>query len=494
MDNNQEREINLISLCFRILLKWRWLIICAIICAVLAGGYKYYKDYKAYTAYINGSVESKEETDEQVSDSIQQIEYIEEAIDYKRKRIAFFQSELDETQLYLEDLQNELEEKPILTADLMQVPYSAVCFRVEQPLDKYADYEEVKTLVASTQFLYTNYIVSNEFKQLLAKKTGYIDEKDLDNSVFIYTEVSSNFFTVYAYNLGTADVLKVADAILELINDRENDLHNASVSNVDISYIETLSGSNNNAVLMKYQNDYLKMLSDAQKESDNIVNSINTLYADIANLDKQLDTLKEESVVEEVQISKPSVSKKYVAIGLILGIFLVAGIEALKVVLSNRIQEKEDVETLYNQYYYGNICSAEGSKKFLGFVDNAILKLKNGGKNMSSYPVQVSVVANGIKLSCKKNELKNLVITGTSDAVLDGDSVKTIKEQLEADGINVNVVKNICINTDAMNACEEAGNVVLIEGVGKSYYKDVEEEISKAQAYNIKILGIVSVE
>ena len=97
-------------------------------------------------------------------------------------------------------------------------------------------------------------------------------------------------------------------------------------------------------------------------------------------------------------------------------------------------------------------------------------------------------------LSCKKNELKNLVITGTSDAVLDGDSVKTIKEQLEADGINVNVVKNICINTDAMNACEEAGNVVLIEGVGKSYYKDVEEEISKAQAYNIKILGIVSVE
>ena len=490
MDNNQEREINLISLCFRILLKWRWIILSAIICAVLAGGYKYYKDYMTYT---NMTEEAASLAATKVEATNSQIQYIQDAIDYKLYRIGVLQKDLDDLQKYLDERHAVIDDSPLMDVEYMDVPYFLVTFELDIPIpESYDDYDEYVYVSNNAKLLYINYMTSEDGWNAIAAKAGIEDTTYFRYMITAWAS-TGHTISVQIYDLGLVDSTNLANAAVEVMKDRAKELKSKGLSDVDLVYDGTYTGVGRYDGVKDVQDRLRAELTNAHNQADGIVNTINTFYTNIADLNKQLDTLGDPvEVAEETQ--KPSVSKKYVAIGLILGIFLVAGIEALKVVLSNRIQEKEDVETLYNQYYYGNICSAEGSKKFLGFVDNAILKLKNGGKNMSSYPVQISVVANGIKLSCKKNELKNLVITGTSDAVLDGDSVKTIKEQLEADGINVNVVKNICINTDAMNACEEAGNVVLIEGVGKSYYKDVEEEISKAQAYNIKILGIVSVE
>ncbi len=491
MDNNQEREINLISLCFRILLKWRWIILSAIVCAALAGGYKYYKDYMTYT---NMTEEAASLAATKVEATNSQIQYIQDAIYYKLYRIDTLQKDLDKLNKYLDERHAVIDNMPLMDVEYMDVPYYYITFKLDMPVEEtVSDYDEYVYLSANTRALYTNYIMSQDGWDAIAKKSGVDDTSYFRYMISAGAPANNDIIYICVYDLNQADAAKVAEATVDVIKDRAKDLKSKGASDIDVTYVDTITGVGRCDSVKDVQDRLKRELTDAHNQADGIVNTINTFYTNIADLNKQLDTLGDPVEVAE-GVQKPSVSKKYVAIGLILGIFLVAGIEALKVVLSNRIQEKEDVETLYNQYYYGNICSAEGSKKFLGFVDNAILKLKNGGKNMSSYPVQVSVVANGIKLSCKKNELKNLVITGTSDAVLDGDSVKTIKEQLEADGINVNVVKNICINTDAMNACEEAGNVVLIEGVGKSYYKDVEEEISKAQAYNIKILGIVSVE
>ncbi|MCR4686700.1 MAG: hypothetical protein K5659_03960 [Lachnospiraceae bacterium] len=490
MDNNQEREINLISLCFRILLKWRWIIICAIICAVLAGGYKYYKDYKTYT---NMTEEAASLAATKVEATNSQIQYVQDAIEYRLNRIEILQKDLDDLQKYLDERHAVIDDSPLMDVEYMDVPYSLVTFELDIPVpESYDDYDEYVYVSNNAKLLYTNYMTSEDGWNAIAAKAGIEDTTYFRYMITAWAS-TGHTISVQIYDLGLVDSTNLANAAVEVMKDRAKELKSKGLSDIDLVYDGTYTGVGRYDGVKDVQDRLRAELTNAHNQADGIVNTINTFYTNIADLNKQLDTLGDPVEVTE-GVAKPSLSKKYIAIGLILGIFLVAGIEALKVVLSNRIQEKEDVETLYNQYYYGNICSAETSKKFLGFVDNAILKLKNGGKNMSSYPVQVSVVANGIKLSCKKNELKNLVITGTSDAVLDGDSVKAIKEQLEADGINVNVVKNICINTDAMNACEEAGNVVLIEGVGKSYYKDVEEEISKAQAYNIKILGIVSVE
>ena len=103
MDNNQEREINLISLCFRILLKWRWLIICAIICAVLAGGYKYYKDYKAYT---NMTEEAASLAATKVEATNSQIRYVQDAIEYRLNRIEILQIQLLDTLAAIEHIRH----------------------------------------------------------------------------------------------------------------------------------------------------------------------------------------------------------------------------------------------------------------------------------------------------------------------------------------------------------------------------------------------------
>ena len=49
----REREIDLINLLWKMAFAWRWCLVAALVCAILAPGVKYYKDLSSYNESLN---------------------------------------------------------------------------------------------------------------------------------------------------------------------------------------------------------------------------------------------------------------------------------------------------------------------------------------------------------------------------------------------------------------------------------------------------------
>lgn len=455
-----EREINLMELFWNILFSWRQILCFAVCFAILISGVKYVRDSRNYGAAQN--VETKEieltaEEQAQVEDAKIMIQRIEN-----------YEKYLNESAL----MQMDPYVKPVV--DLQYYVESDYTYNYTQ--DNRSDY--TNDLMA----LYYNYVKSGEISNKI------IEEADLPISQADFSElcsVSLNGKTMaVTITWNEEEKLEEISKILKTeLSKKENDFQEV--------------GSHKLKLLRESQN----VIADTD-----LAEKKNTFSTNVANINTQLNNLKtnmSEQQLKQLQnetdledeesevIAKPRFSYKYMILGGFLGVFLLCCWIACKVIFAAKLQNPEEIRTLYNIRLLGEIAIQPDKKRFLSVIDDKLLAIKNRRKKKLSLEQQIKVIAANISLSCKKQGIEQIYMTGSEYENVDFKIVNMLKEELAVQNIHVTEGGNIFYDADSLKQGTEIGNLLFMEQTGLSIYDEISNELNLAKEQKNNIIGAV---
>ena len=109
------------------------------------------------------------------------------------------------------------------------------------------------------------------------------------------------------------------------------------------------------------------------------------------------DERADETEAEEtapVTVNPPVFSKKYVVLGFVMGIFLAALYLVCVAVLSNKLQQAEELVRFYKLRQFGILTQGKGSKGITGFL----LRIKYRNQKMLSAEASVQLAVSNLEL------------------------------------------------------------------------------------------------
>lgn len=325
--NDNYVEIDLLDLCKTVLKKWKVIIACALVCAILGGAYGALQANKA-----------KPETEEQIkaltADMTQEeIDNVKDAAEIINNYRAMYktQKEYNENSIY----QNL---NPYSVDALKLSYYIDNHYRVSYPV-----IEESNNLIPIIQ-AYISSFSEDAFYEDLAKAVGeegnptYVKEL-----VSIDTEEKdSGVLTITIYASSNDLLVKMGDHIKAAITEKQSEIAEV-YGDHDIILASESAGKIVDSLM-------------AEAQSKN-VERLTTITTNIANEEKlftgnQLTFLKyliHEELDEKVSIPK------YVVLGLFVGFFLTVVFYSIKYVLSGTVKTENELATLLGVSYFGKI-------------------------------------------------------------------------------------------------------------------------------------------
>ena len=190
-----------------------------------------------------------------------------------------------------------------------------------------------------------------------------------------------------------------------------------------------------------------------------------------------------------VATQSPSVSIKYVVLGMVLFVFIYVFYVFVAFITNNKLRTDDNLTDLFGMVQLGIVPTKENKKRFLGFVDGWILAIRNRNKRKFTVEEAEEIVAVAIKIAVKKSEGKEVCLVGCDVKKQTNDTCKKIQSILEKEDIKVNILDNVLYNAEEMEKLENVRYAVLVEKAGSTMYDEVAKELELMERYNINVLG-----
>ena len=229
-------------------------------------------------------------------------------------------------------------------------------------------------------------------------------------------------------------------------------------------------------------NNLSNYMSDDQKTYYNAL-------LDCKNLeDNRLELLKEE-VKDGQDVAAPSVKmihKKYMVLGFLLGIFLVALYVGMRYLLTGKLRTSADISECFGVTVLGKVKKNEKKSKIDAWIKSIFY-----GEDGFSYEEHIRMVCAGVRIAAKKNGYENVYITSASN----NDALKKCMAEI-CDGLKVQIESgpSIIYDPESLEKMASSDAVVFIEEIDCSRYQDIKTELEKAHMNQNAILGCVVLE
>ncbi len=485
MIEEKEKEIDIKDMLFRVLEKWRWMIVWAVIMAVVLAGLKYIKDKR--------SSHEGEDTDEVLS------VMMEDMTPSERSNVETYIALYDNLEMLREDLDTRL----IYQIDpyhekVLQISYAIKLPEIEKGSGEYIIAQHLldDTKIKQLATMYSNYVMSSDFIDEIAKAVPDISESDLRTIVWStdYNGVL-NVKIIYTEDMDVEGVAGIVKSNIEGYSEslQETEKHDIVISSEYKSEIidDALINTQNNLISREYSlqtqlNALNNSLGNAEKEYIEV-------YADGKDEKKvaKKDNEEEESVAKDK--SSTGISIKFAIIGAIVGVFLVCMWELMRYLLSGKLHTVDTLSEFYGLRFFGVQPVSDKTNKKKG-VDKLLYKLENGKKKELTPKAQKEIISSGIKLALDQQDIKEIVLTGTDMEKVDESYLNELKEELAKDGVKTSIEKNIYYYPEALKKATEIKNVILFETIDMSIECEIENILQKASEYDIRVLGVVAFE
>ena len=459
MDFKDNLEIDLIDLGKYVLRRWKVLIIGMVIGAVVLGSYGYYKSAKTVSVTtgeaVTNSATGVEKLRNVLSDS--SAASVEEAA---RKNFELMDRYESYTNYYRKSI--------FMSLDAQNVSNMVSMYSVDY--NHKIDDEDIYYTGGAASILrceLTSDPVINSVKEALGIDIGnsYIRELisvDADGENVLYIKV-----------YGESE--EMCRSIMDILN-AHIDSVKAKVeegSDCKINYIDSYSKTDADEMLRSEQlsvyQELGSFLQAAQLLATNMSVDQKNYYQELLDEGRELradgDGEKKEDSTEDVKITR-SISKKYIVLGLVGGLFLVSALFAASYILSARLHIAEDLKSGFGLSVLGEISA---DKPDVTLVSQS-----------------AAIIAG--KLSCEK-----IYVMGAS-----GDDIsKSIREDVCNELVNKNQLKDTKFGSSAVNDAlsmqylSDADSVILVERIDQSAYSDIDKEIELCKSFDVKILGAV---
>lgn len=458
-----EREINLMELFWNLLLGWRQIICLGIIFALLLGGMKYFMSARSYKAAQNLNIEEiKEEMEEEELDKL---------------------ADAEQMQIRIDDYEKYMEKSALMKINPYEKPVLELQYYVESDYIINYTKDSKRDYTNEVASLYCNYISGGDVAQKVIEKAGLTITKEDFRELL---SVSQNLGTFYV-SVSYSEIDKLQE-----------------ISNVVKSLLEEKSTE-----LQKIGAHTLQVVNESQNivVDTALIDRKSAMTASISSLKTQLQTAKTamtaeqtaafEADIEELRGEKeeeeeaPGFSIKFVILGALVGMFLACAWIACKMLFTAKLQNSEEIRSMYGIRLLGEVAASSEKKRFLSVIDKQILAVKNRKKKSLSVDKQIKVVSANIALSCKQQGIDCIYLTGSEYEKLDVSVLDKIKKELSAQKIKVKEGENISYDAASLQAGIETGNILFVEQKGQSIYDEIYREINLAKEQKGNILGAV---
>lgn len=454
-----EREISLTEVFWNVLLGWRKILCLAVVFGILLGGFRYMRDVGQYHSEQGTNKSTSTLTDAELS----------EVNNIKRLK-----DQLEKDQDYLEN-------SAAMQMDPYCVPILELQYYIKSDYVMNYTRDVIPDYTPALGGMYFRYIASGEMRQNILDESGLtISSEEFEEMIDV--SQSSNILYITVKYPEEEKIDDISECIKKFINQKQQDFQKIG------SHQLVLMGESQNTIvdesILEKKNSIFTRMASISVQINSLKAALSAQQKNV--LDQELNTDTEK---ENVSVS-PQLNKKYLLLGSFVGVFIAGIWIVCKVLFTARLQNPEEIRSLYGVRLLGEINLNNGKKHFLSMIDDKILALKNRRKKKLSVEQQLSVACTNISISCRKDNVNEIYITGSEYENVDADFIKMLKDKLEEQNIEVKYGENMYYDAVSMKQGIEIGNILFVEQIGKSVYDEIFHEIQLVTEQNTNILGI----
>lgn len=482
----KEREISLIDLIFEIILKWRMIIVFMVIGGILLGGYSYLQSAKNIEVQKNQSQNVLSDTEILVG--------LEEKLTVEEKthvKAALGYASYDE--YYNASL--------LMQIDGNNTPTTELIFRVTAPDARTEDalvrvYEQLFDTGISAWLVQEGMDVTDAAK---INELIITENEEITQLVQSFMEKNGSVY-VRVVHVNEDKCKELARQVIEYVFAQKKNLEKvygthevALVNETFATVINEELLSNQRTVVINIYNSmtYVDKLKNAFSSEQKQYYDLLKKGVSIVATDDNVSAPMPAPVAVDLS---PSVSVKYVLLGMILFAFLYVFYVFMIYIFNNKLRASDNLAELYPMVQLGTISTRDGKKKFLGFVDGWILSIRNRNKRKFTLEEATEISAVAIKMAVKKVDGKEVCFVGCDIKKNTQDVCNDITSILEKEDIKVTVLDNFLYNAEELEKLSDAKCAVLIEKTGSTMYEEVAKELELLERNNINVLGGILVD
>lgn len=474
---NQEREISLKELFWKIVLAWKAWLICGVIFAVLFAGLRYVKDMRSYQVAIESLKSTKGNTAKDVAETVLTADECQEVQDAKS-----IQQAMDKSRKYLQ-------ESVLMNID----PYQEQSLILQYYIDSDYTWNINKDIsgdyTSAVTNAYAEYVKSGVVVKRIQEELGLDVEERYIEELISVEELESD---VKTEDILTVQVIyndeKVLEQMAQILKECLEE-QTATINNTVGSHTLKLLSEN---IAVHTDSELAEKQSTVQSQMDSYRTQLNTLL-DTMTEDQlaELDiVLAEEEEIVTGTLVKPSFSKKYLVLGFATGVIMVILWICGVAIFTSKLQSSQELETMYGLRLFGTM---KKERKAVG-LDKVLLSLKNRNQKQLSKKASFQFLISNLELACKAENVTQIFMTGTEIEHMEKAWLEEFVQKMEQAGIIVVYGENICYDAVNLRKASEIGCAILLEESGCSIYEEITKEVKILSEQNVKILGCIGVE
>lgn len=462
-----EREIDIKDIFWEIAYAWRFILVVVIIMVILCGTYGFWKVTRQ-----------------------KQLQNTEESVSIENIKAALTEEELDEIeQLFYYDALLEKQETYYENSVLMNLdPYEKQIVALEYCIDtRYEiNWEDsiqpdiMPKLISAYREYFDQAAYIEEVNSQLSQpmETKYLSE------LVVFDADDSGVFTLLITGIDAEQANEIADAVEEAVEScktRQEEL----IGTHELVALERNEECIVDDELLKKQMEYLQSI-------DTIKKNRLTLFSDLS---PQQTSVYSGTVADmDNALVDGTVSiKSYLLLGIMLGILISCLWISCNFIYGRFLHSVKEIQELYAVRCLGSIGYERKQKKLLPFVDRWFdIWRKNHNFSIEEQVEQCKV---RVKMLCKQEAVDKLVvITSLSLHEKERASLFELLNQLEDSGVSSRLYENVLENMESIEKISDMDHVLILEQIGNTQYKTLEEEIAVCMYYNIHLLGVLMIE
>lgn len=450
----EDMEIDLINLLFYMLRRWRMFLLAALCGALILGG------YKAVSAMrVRLDAAAVEEAQKQYE--LDKEAYEKTKTGYERD-IETLTASLDARTQYIENSVfmkiNPFDQWNARVDVLIKVPDANTGLE-DRAFDETDSYVK----------LYAQGINKLADMEKLSRELG-IEKNYLDELIDIDADYNSNTISISVTGASAEFVDRILDELINQINKQKQEID----SKVGTHSVEFLNRTTNQSMNQG--------LADRQKSEND---SITSLQNSLTDKEKALHDIEEPSLPEGIsgkEMLKNSI--KFAIIGLVLGIFVVGGINCGYYILRGRLHESDEISTVFGINVLGVFPKTLSSKRAFSGIDRWLLKLENGNER-SDEEVALRIA---LAAERKLDDTDKVLLTGN----VKKSELDKVQNLLSANlpKLQILVGEDMTENVETVRQLKTGINkVILVEQREYSAMNKIKEEISTIDEQGVEIVG-----
>ena len=494
--NEEEVQIDLMTLLHYILRKWRSIIVVMPIVAVAANLYSVKKSMSVVASVsaaeeevdIEKQIENAKE--ELTADELEQVERVYSMYEYN-------------SQLYQEN-EEYLEKSVLMQLDPNEIPTVMLNYQFKKDQ---AD-EELSNIFT----MYENALLDEDtctaiiqvFGEEYANTSGreLISVTDTENGqnsdiIKLQKDKNSGILSIQIYAGSEEQCEQVAEIVKKRVLEYTEQLQ------------QIFGNYTVNAISEQY---YISSDSNLNMQKSDVVNAVNDAYTALKNIssglsEKQMTyynllvkgiedkTTSKENTDETAEITAnvQYISMKYILIGLLAGMFLAVCWYAVVYIMTQTVKDVDEVKIITNLPVFGTVLrNNENGKR--NIVDRWIDSWFAHNKKSENNELLLTRISHEVAMLAGQKDKRNLLVACSESDQNLKKQADSLVEKLRELGMNVTSTDSLVSdNTEVLKQLESADSAVFVEQLMKSERNQIREAVELCRRCQVEVLGSVIV-